>query len=54
MKFISPVRPFHEKADSLMVIPPEYGKIYVSLSFPLVYISLFGSVTVANGQIKWS
>ena len=27
VKFISPVRQFHEKANSLMVIPPKYGKI---------------------------
>ena len=37
---MSPVRKFHEKANSLMVIPPKYGKIWVSLSFLLVYISL--------------
>ena len=30
------------------------GKIYVFLSFLIVYISLVGSVTIANGQIEWS
>ena len=53
-KFISPVRQFHGKANSLMVIPPKYGKIWVSLSFSLVYISLFASVTIVNGQNEWS
>ena len=30
------------------------GKIEVFLSFLLSYISLAGSVTIANGQIEWS
>ena len=50
VKFISPVRQFHGKANSLMVIPPKYGKIWVSLLFSLVYISLVDSVTIANCQ----
>ena len=50
----SPVRQFHENAKTFMVITPKYGKIFVSLSFSLVYISLVGSVTIANGQIEWS
>ena len=44
VKFISPVRQFHGKANSLMVIPPKYGKIWVSLSFSLVYISLVATI----------
>ena len=27
VKFLSPVRQFHEKANLLTVIPPKYGKI---------------------------
>ena len=50
----SPVKQFHESAITFMVITPKYGKILVSLSFSLVYISLVGSVTIANGQIEWS
>ena len=30
------------------------GKVQVSVSFSLVYISLVGSVNIANGQIEWS
>ena len=37
-----------------MVIPPKYGKIWVSLSFSLVYISLAASMTTAKGQNEWS
>ena len=51
---MSPMRQFHGKANSLMVIPPKYGKICVSLSFSLVYISLAASITIANGQNEWS
>ena len=42
----SPVRQFHEKAETFLVLTPKYGKILVSLSFSLVYISLVGSVIV--------
>ena len=54
VKFISPVRQFHGKSSSVMVIPPKYGRIWVSLSFSLVHISLVDSVTIANGQNEWS
>ena len=54
VKFIGPVRQFHGKANSLMVIQPKYVKILESLSFSLVYISLVDSVTIANGQNEWS
>ena len=50
----SPVRQSHEKAKTFMVITPKYGKILVSLSFSLVYISLVGSVTIVIGQIEWN
>ena len=50
----SSVSKFHEKAETFMVITPKYGKILMSLSFSLVYISLVGSITIANGQIEWS
>ena len=54
VKFTILERQSHEKANSLMVIPPKYGKILVFISFSLVYISLVGSVTIANVQIEWS
>ena len=50
----SPVRQFHGKTNLLMVILPKYGKIWVSLSFSLVYISLAASITIANGQNELS
>ena len=53
VKFFRPVRQFHEKTSSFMVIPPKYGKMQISLSLSLVYISLVGSVTIADGQIEW-
>ena len=53
-KFISPVRQFCEKNKSFMVIQSKNGKILVFLSFSYVYVSLVGSVTIANGQIEWS
>ena len=37
-----------------MVTLPKTGKIWVFLCFSLIYISLVGSVTIANGQIEWS
>ena len=40
-----------ENTNSFTVIPSKPSKIYVSLSFSLVYISLVGSVTIANGHI---
>ena len=33
---LGPVRQFHEKAKTFMVITPKYGKILVSLSFSLL------------------
>ena len=53
-KFISPMRQFCEKDKSFMVIQSKNGKIWVFLSFSHVYVSLVGSVTIANGQIEWS
>ena len=53
-KFISPVRQFCEKDKSVMVIQSKTGKIQVFLSFSHVYISLVGSVTIANSKIEWS
>ena len=50
----SPVRQFHEKAKTFVVMTPKYSKILVSLSFSLLYILVVGSVTIANGQIEWS
>ena len=53
-KFISPVRQCCEKDKSSMVIQSKNRKIYVFLSFSHVYVSIIGSVTIANGQIEWS
>ena len=51
-KFIGPVRQFCGKDKSSMVIQSKNCKIYVFLSFSHVYVSIVGSVTIANGQ--WS
>ena len=53
VKFISPVRQFCEKDKSFMVIQSKSG-IYGFLSFSHVYVSLVGSVTIANGPTERS
>ena len=51
---MSPGKQFCEKDKSFVVIQSKNGKIWVFLSFSHVYVSLVGSVTIANGKIEWS
>ena len=51
--FIGPVRQFCKKDKSFMVYTVKKWQ-NLFLSFSLVYVSLVGSVTIANGQIEWS
>ena len=43
-----------EKVNSFTVVLSQNGRTEVFLSFLIVYISLVGSVTIANSQIEWS
>ena len=48
------MRKFGEKVNTFTVVLSKNGRIEVFLSFLIVYVSLVGSVTIANSQIEWS
>ena len=54
LEFICTVRQFCEKLNSFMVITSKTAESSYFFSFSLVYISLVGSVNIANGQIDSS